>query len=628
MPSRPEIWVKRGSKVSERERANKAASLKANGSVYHLTLYDLAERCINIEPNVPFGFYHERRNEDTGALITEDMRYFKQIWSIDQEFSEASRTITMLCARQVGKSTIASAMGLCYQMIYPGYRMLYVQPTLQQVQVISNSRYAKIVDCSPLIKQDYWSTKNIWQLKHRQLTNKSEAYFRSCYLSVESSRGITAEGLHVDEFQDMIPENIGVLEHCQDRIDDWKFFRLFTATPYSRMNYASQCYYDSSQFEWMVECQHCGHWNMLDEDLIGAHFYECHQCHKEVYPKDCDHGKWIALNPTRIPYSVGYRIPQIISPTKDHGDLLRAKTNTLKPHYQFLNESLGLPSEEGNVQLTEAELKMACLTHKPNMTLPEIHKIFSPSLRLYMGIDWGAGEIKSSKRRSNLKTGVQTTAFTVITIGAWIRGILVIFYMEKLIGEKAHLETQIEYVDKLARAYRVDIVGSDWGFGADKNALLIHKYKWRNKVNGYGDGPVLMECQNLGNDAAKEVVYDQKASHFSGRYKINRNWLVYETLSAIKEKSRIKFPPWNFLSNRPFPQIAFARDFLNIYKEYDTSRNKFVFGSMGIDDAFFAVALMYLAARLDVHEVVPVPLYQLALNEQEPYHWLDEQEML
>jgi hypothetical protein len=218
--------------------------------------------------------------------------------------------------------------------------------------------------------------------------NGSIVNFKSCYYSADPSRGITAGFLAIDELQDIISDNIPILEECQSHLqtEPEKVFNLYTGTPKTTSNTLNQHWNDTCQFEWLVSCQSCTHYNYLDEKVIGKHHYICSKCGKQIHPTK--HGQWVAMKPSLINKRWGFRISQLMVPFMTHANVLKKMENPNIPRRVFFNEVLGLSFDEGQLLLTEADMLRRC-EPRPMLSTTEIR-----SLKDFVvgGVDHGTGD--------------------------------------------------------------------------------------------------------------------------------------------------------------------------------------------------------------------------------------------
>src|SRR6185295_9462210 len=164
----------------------------------------------------------------------------------------------------------------------------------------------------------------------KKFVNRSQITLRFAFLNADRCRGIPADFVLIDEFQDILLDNIPVIEECASH-SSFKLF-CYSGTPKS-MDNAIEYYFArfSTQNEWAVPCKRHGtpndrgswHWNILTEDSIGPNGLICDRCGGDISAKDPD-ACWAAMNPNPAvekPFE-GFRIPQLMVPWLDWDDLL------------------------------------------------------------------------------------------------------------------------------------------------------------------------------------------------------------------------------------------------------------------------------------------------------------------
>ena len=182
----------------------------------------------------------------------------------------AERSMFMT-GRQVGKSTILGSKSISRMAAIPNHGILYVAPRMDQVAEFSKAKLNSMMRGSPMIQAHYVDSSVQQQARSKEFTNGSAIVLRSCYLSPDGIRGITANDIYIDEVQDIILENIPVIEECSSR----KSYRsiIYTGTPKTYDNTIQKKWEESSQHYWAVKCIHCGHWNVpLGFDNIGDEY--------------------------------------------------------------------------------------------------------------------------------------------------------------------------------------------------------------------------------------------------------------------------------------------------------------------------------------------------------------------
>ena len=212
---------------------------------------------------------------------------------------------------------------------------------------------------------------------------------------VHNCRGIPADYVLIDEFQDILLENVPVIEECASH-SEYRFF-TYSGTPKSLDN-PLEFYYRrfSTQNEWAVPCKRHGvekdpstwHWNILDEHNIGKKGLICDKCRKPISAADPD-CQWAALNPkpnVERPFE-GFRIPQLMVPWIDWADILDKQRKYSRS--KFYNEVLGLSYDSGVRPLTQADVKDNC---NPKLSMRYYKKVaekYKAQMPVFMGLDWG-----------------------------------------------------------------------------------------------------------------------------------------------------------------------------------------------------------------------------------------------
>ena len=285
------------------------------------TLSELIPEAIYVERGWPFRYVDVIQQMD-GTTLTHNRSYLKPIYDLSVKHPEGSRNMILMWARQCEKSTTAACKAIALMASIPNMKALFIQPRFAQVSVFSQQRFKKIAEDSPRIAAEMLSTMNIWQVGMKEFSNGSIANFRSCYLSADGTRGVSADLVNIDELQDIISDEVPVIEETQSHALPDRFFRIYTGTPKSKMNVLPRRYDGSCQFEWMVRCRWCPHWNFLDEHVIGSKFFVCTKCGKKLFPKKHKNpkdrndfgGEWVAMRPSKMDECFGFRISQIQVP--------------------------------------------------------------------------------------------------------------------------------------------------------------------------------------------------------------------------------------------------------------------------------------------------------------------------
>lgn len=500
-----------------------------------------------------------------------------------QVYDSSPKMILLKTARQVEKTTMLGNNMIIKSVVQPYHKSLYVSPSHAQTRQFSNEKLKPAIERSPFIKRYFQDSKVSTQVFEKGFTNGSFIFMRSCYRSADRARGISANDLYLDEIQDLLISEIPVIAECTSHFDN--YFHLFAGTPKTFNNPIEHFWQDSTQNEWMVKCDHCGHWNFLDEKNIAdsALYYSgklppgpvCKKCFKPINVRT---GKWMTFNPNGS--RQGYRIPQLMVPwivgtLEQWGKLLWKRDNY--PMGQFYNEVLGLSYDSASKPITQDELIRCCDANrsfiKAPFSLEDIH--FYGQQMLTAGVDWGEGNDGSGKTPSGK---IRVASYTVLTIGFYETPTrFKVVYMKKYQGRETEPDFVIQDIAQICQALNVKLIGADWGHGWGMNNQLV-RHLGGEKVAVYQHLPKLKE----------NVKFDPLGQKFM----LKRNFWVSEMFRAMKE-GNMSFPKW-----REFE--PFAKDILSIYTEYSeyTREIRYDHRSSDPDDAFHSILYCRLAADL------------------------------
>lgn len=309
-----------------------------------------------------------------------------------QPYDSDSRRILLKTARQVEKSTLLGNRALTYSALVPGFKTLYVSPSSTQTKTFSNDRLKDPIETSDVLKS--FTTRSLTQnIFEKQFINRSKITLRYAFLNADRTRGIPAWMLLLDEFQDILHDNVPVIEQCTAHAPpEWKQF-CYAGTPKSLDNnlevYWSQ---RSTQGEWVVPCDSCGssigagrYWNVLGEKNIGLKGLICEKCGKRIHAMH-DDSQW-AWMVEKAQYE-GYRIPQLMVPWKPWDEILLDYKNY--PRNQFYNEVLGISFDSGLRPLSLPQVREQC-NEKMSMHPSQLkhYRSLGFSQPIFAGIDWG-----------------------------------------------------------------------------------------------------------------------------------------------------------------------------------------------------------------------------------------------
>lgn len=494
--------------------------------------------------------------------------YLRGVYDYFVDYPEGCRNILLLSSRQIEKSTTQSAKSCALAMANPAYKTLYIAPRYDQVIIFSQQRFKPMCEDSPQMMRTFVDpNKCLWQVKARQFTNGAFFNFRSCYLNADNARGISANHLLIDEIQDIVPDAIPVLEECQAHSPDNIKYNLYAGTPKSTANIITLRWENSCMFEWLTKCSGCNHWNMNDESIIQDDKYACARCGKAIDIRN--DGVWVPKKPSLLHKRWGFRITQMMVPFKEHKHIVAKRDDPNISRAKYLNETLGLPYDEGEMGITDAVLERACKDYDMLQPADIVTKYKNKGFKIYAGVDYGTAEGSNP-------------SFTVLTIGAMLaNGIFRVLFMKKFKGSEADSVNELNLIDRLCRTAGVDWIGADWGHGAHQNARLERERGWQR----VGAQDVLMEFRYV--TQKKEMTWNGKYYH------IDRNQTMGRTIDAIRKCDEL-----GGIQFFRYPQFTeFRPDLTTIYLEYNHERGTYSYQHQLPDDAFHSINYAYIAAR-------------------------------
>lgn len=465
-------------------------------------------------------------------------------------------------SRQTSKSTtIANEMSI-NSIIMPrvdpdnfggGFKSLYVSPSVMQTKIFSQDRLAPLMEGTPFIKQHYMSSTLIQNVFYKQLLNGSRMYLRYALLTADRIRGMSADMNLFDEVQDLVEDNITIIQQTMTR----SMYKrsIYAGTPKRTRGTLAKRWTNSTQNEWMPQCEHCGKYNYLDEQNIGKLHLICRFCKLELNPRK---GVWVRTNPgatrdnsTGKYLLEGFRVSVLqfygapwIDWQKDVVIPYEEKSRAL-----FFNEWLGLPYDDGVAPVTEAQIR-ACCTGGPMSQEPDAA---SRSYPTFMGCDWGPVNSPASR--------------TVMSIIQYRGNALHVIYVKKFLGRESDYSFIHDEIPKLYAKWGCQLIGADYGLGEAVNSEL------RKRL---GDSSRLIAMQHHGTQKQKGQ-WNQRMN----AYTLGRNINMTELFSRIRRKE-IVFPRWEDFE-------PFARDILAISIEYDEEKSKMRYINSEADDVFHSM---------------------------------------
>jgi hypothetical protein len=311
-------------------------------------------------------------------ICFEGRSYLPEIYAV------TDRNLVLRCSRQTEKSTFLVNTILYEACRNPGIQMLFVCPRMEQARVFSESRLLPALEQSPLIRRVLLGRNGRRpHVFNMQFANGSALFVRAAFHSADACRGLSADILLGDEFQDMAPGGLPVIQETLSHAKNGR--TILTGTPKTIDNHLEIMFRQSTANEWTIECGRCQKGVILDERCLGSTGIVCPECEALLDPRQ---GHWVARNPTAT-WGQGFWICHLMVPWLNYDDILNRQRVYDLP--KFKNEVLGLPTTVGENVVTRAELEACCGAAPMAKTLNDV----PPQGRnlLIAGIDWGGGGI-------------------------------------------------------------------------------------------------------------------------------------------------------------------------------------------------------------------------------------------
>ncbi|MEM0369715.1 MAG: phage terminase large subunit family protein [Pyrobaculum sp.] len=479
------------------------------------------------------------------------------------------KRIIMYTGRQVEKSTTIAGHLLSRTLLIPYFQALYVAPTSEQAKIFAHQKLDPFIRESEVIRRYYKSSELTDRVFEKEFRNGSRIMLGYAYLNPDRLRGRSADALYIDEIQDFITDEIPVLEETLSH--SVHKYRVFAGTP-KHLQSAIEFYWRiSTQTEWVIKCEGCGKWNILDERNVKREGLSCAYCGALLNVRN---GEWADAFPGAKFY--GIRIPQLIVPWVDWEDLWDKYTRY--PRQKFYNEVLAKSYDSAQNAINKEDLLGACGEHE-NSEERFDHVEYNRA-PMYMGIDYAA-------------TQTATGSYTVVVIGGFVHNKFKVAYMKRYEGQEAEFQNVIADVVRLAQKFSVKRVAADWGVGSGgANAVIRSELA---KLRGNNPMENVWEFYYSAN--LKELVKWDKQSM---KFIVSRTDSITNLFLRIKER-KVEFP-------KASTWQAYMEDFLNVFVDYNERTGRIFYNKEPnkSDDFVHALNFALIAALIDRGELTPI----------------------
>lgn len=283
---------------------------------------------------------------------------------------------------------------------------------------------------------------------------------------------------------------------------------------------------------------------------------------------------------------LGFHIPQIIIPDYANKPEKWMEVWNAYETYdikKFLQEILGIPTEEGMREITLKDLKAICVLPETPETLKELANATNGRYKYTVsGCDWGGSDYNPAS-----KTKVSFTVHAILGIN-W-DGSMDILHMRQYSG--MDYRSISDDICKEHREYGCIGLASDYGVGAAYNMLLRENpaiQPERHIIFGYV-GP------------QSSVIKATAGSSLMNHFSLNRTESITTLYQAVRDR-RIRCYHWGLAQDR-------LLEFLNLFRvptEGGHGQNTFKYQRHGAkaDDTLHAVNFAYCLGRIIMNEPI------------------------
>jgi hypothetical protein len=509
--------------------------------------------------------------------------------------------LTIMGSRQISKSVSLAFRQIINGHFRVGYHSMYVAPHSEHVKTYGRNLEQMYQAFRYKMKTSkYGETSN---LNYKRFLSGGTITLLHILEDATKARGKTMDELLIDEYQnfdiDFLDELLEVLSSTQ-----WRVF-IKGGTSLTTDTALNKSFESSSKGYWHILCPHCGHENqpLVEEgvmDMLQPSGLCCSKCTKPVDPMAT--GMFVHREPHLLSQEaprIGIHVPQFITPAVLENParwraLVRKKeTTTLN---KFMQENLGLPTEQGAKEISENDLIAMCKENDGSLREPSsFYQKEARGGRRYVyvisGCDWGGSD-------HNRSAGLKVSTTVHVVMGVLPDNTMEIIYFQRY--EDMDYAGIIDDIQGNHHKLMGRFAGTDFGVGYYYNTQL------RNQI----DPTKHLIFQYAG--PRSRVIKPAPDSTLINHFMLNKTESVSALYDAVKER-RIKCYSWEH--SQPF-----LNDFLNMYrnvKESDTGVTSFTYRSSPSkpNDALMAVNYAYVVARLLLGEpLIEDPAVRDVLN--------------
>jgi hypothetical protein len=558
--------------ISEIDLNERKGSPSALERVNQLTI-DVYRHC-HYNPGflVPYFFPHFHPSVSKATPLTlQDRPYAFAIF-----YFQIGGFIVFRASRQIGKSTSIAARQLVNAHIIRKYKSLYITPHQEFLTTYAN-RLRDMEREFRFGSRKHPDLRN--NLKYKELDNGSTITLVKCLTDSAEARSKTSDELLYDEYQLLDPELEPDIEQTQKAS---KMPSTVYAGTSTTIDSPLECrYQESSMAMWHIRAGDGKNWINCgnEEEVLKIIRPEGPTCPWTGRRLDVTDGTFVHANQSmQYENQIGFHIPQIIIPEYAN-DIVKWReiwrVYKKYDHKKFLQEVLGIPTEEGAREITLQDIQRMC-------ALPELPETLMKRAKsnyyrhIISGCDWGGSDYNPADR-----TKVSYTVHAILGITTdWKVHVL---FMRRYSGmDYRSISSQIAEDHK---RYEGNAIGSDYGVGGAYNMLLRES------------GCVNVERHLIFQYTAPNTAPLAQPSNSAlyNHWCLNRTESLTELFRAVREGDILCYP---------FEEAKdHLMDFLNLYRvpsENAGGRTGFLYRRHGAkpDDTIHAINFAYAIARL------------------------------
>ncbi len=389
------------------------------------------------------------------------------------------RPVVIVKGRQVEMTETALNISLYFLKNFHDFTVLHAFPRSEQVSRYSKDRLSLALKDSIDGKLEKLKAKDMSAsdtVSAKNFINNNIYYMYSAWGDADAIRGIPADLLSRDEFQDWTDNAIANTDSCLTASDYGVEFSF--GTPKLVGSAFERLWNSSDQRYYHLRCIKCSSlFRITLDNFVGGHDgfqVECPSC-KERQDKRAAmrNGQWI---PTKKgEFRVGFHVSQLLSPRVKRNDITKRQSEYSEA--RFKNEVLGEFYSGAGAPLEYSEVVARCAEPYSKR---ELSPMIVPPKQTFMGLDWGGrNEIKDKG------------AYTVVTIISKDKDKYNLEYTERIMT--SDIDRQVQYITELIRLYNCVNVVADSGFGqyqcqklqkihADKVKACWYSNNIKNKI--------------------------------------------------------------------------------------------------------------------------------------------------